>query len=362
MGSSMRIVELPRSGASLLEETPVEFVWDSTNHSMAQDTFDLELKVNTNREMPVGAEEPIEQVQSVEWGDVDMHGEWKNQWAGEGFAQRTYEEVARLVSRTPKVRVEMGPHSLVGLLTNLKIRWRTSFEIAYSLKFSVHVNETIGSARRKDIAPLTTMDFTQRLARTRESFDKVNESLVAAKSTQFATEDLDNAEDNLVDLKKSIDNADFAVESSAFENDDRREASEMLDRAQHKLLAIAAAFAGIRSQIEQNLLDVQELVSTNVLAYNDVVSTLRFEEWSRTQYVECVTMIKHVKDGELDARARATRRPRGIHRVRAGDTLGRISMKWYGTPDNERAIRDANNLDSIFLTTNTDLIIPDVSR
>ena len=107
---------------------------------------------------------------------------------------------------------------------------------------------------------------------------------------------------------------------------------------------------------------MQELISSDALAYNDVIATLRFEEWVRTQQMECNRMIGAARASETDARARAARRPRGVHRTKQGDTLDRISMKWYGTPDGSKLIRDANNLDSIILDGGIDLIIPDVNR
>jgi hypothetical protein len=358
----MTITELRRVGASVLEVTPIQFIWDSDHHSMPQDTLDLELKVNTNREMPAGAQEPVEQVLSVEWPEITLHGEWKDQWMGQGFADRTYVEFAKLIGRVPLVRIELGPHSLIGLITNLKIKWRTVFEIGYSFAFSVHKNETIGDAGDSDLHPFTAVDFTQRLNAMDEMLGNFTGTLEALTTVQTKTEDVDNASDNVKDLQNSLSKARFVVDSSAFESQDSPNLSEIVDRVQHVILTIAAAFSSVRSQAQENLLNVQELVSADVLAVEDVISTLHFEEWTRTQYTECVKMIGAARAGEIDARARAARKPRGIHRVRSGDTLDRVSMKWYGTPDSGRLIRDANNLSSIVLPVGADLIIPDTVR
>lgn len=358
----MTITELRRVGASVLEETPVKFVWDGTNHSMIQDTLDLELQVNTTREMPAGADEPVEHVQSVEWPPIEVHGEWKDQWAGQGFADRTYTEFARMCGRVPLVRIELDVHSLVGLITKLKIKWRTKFEIAYSFTFSIHRNETIGTFRTTEIVEKSAINFAQRIQNHRDALEKIQSVTDAARQLPLSTEDLVDALDNLDDLTSAVDNAQFATEAVAFESPNSTDFPQMIDNAQHKLLAVSAAFAGVRTQAERNLRDVIELVSTDVLAYEDIVATLRFEEWVRTQQSECNRMIGEARSGERDARDRAARRPRGVHRVRSGDTLDRISLKWYGTPDSGRFIRDANNLDSVVLPVGRDLIIPDVSR
>lgn len=360
--SSMTITELRRVGASILEETPIKFVWDSRNHSMIQDTLDLELQVNTTRETPPGADEPVEHVQSVEWSPIEMHGEWKDQWAGQGFADRTYVEFARMCGRVPLVRIELDRHSLVGLITKFKIKWRTRFEIGYGFTFSVHRNETIGTFRATEIIEKSAINFSQRIQTQRDALDRIDDTTTQAKRLPLSTEDLVDTLDNLDDLTASVDNAQFATDAVAFESPQSLDFLETIDRAQHKLLAVAAAFAGVRNQAESNLQDVNELVSTDLLAYDDVVNTLRFEEWTRTQQIECTRMIGEARAGERDARDRAARRPRGVHRVRHGDTLDRISVKWYGTPDSARFIRDVNNLDSIVLPVGVDLIIPDVSR
>lgn len=358
----MTISELRREGASAVsDEALLVFEWNADTHSMTQDTLDLELQVNTVREMPPGAEEPVEQIMSVEWTEVPFHGEWRDQWAGVGFAKRTCEAFAEMASRVPMVRIVLGPWSLVGILKNFKIKWRTDFEIGWSFSLSVHRNETISQARKPQIESLSAADFSQRLLSIRDPLGRIDDTLIAVKEVQSVIEDVFDAEDNLNDLRRSVANAEFAVESSAFGNA-KADFLEIVDKTQHKLLAIAAAFSGVRAQAQQSLLDVQEIVSADLMAYDDVVGALHFEEWSRTQYSECVKIISEAKAAEIDARARASRRPRGIHRVKNGDTLERISMKWYGSPDSSIIIMDANNLDSILPPVGVDLIIPDVTR
>jgi hypothetical protein len=360
--SQMTVTELRRVGASVLEETPVKFIWTSETHSMMQDTLDLELQVNTSREMPAGADEPVEHIQSVEWMPVEMHGEWKDQWAGQGFAERTYTEFARMCGRVPLVRVEIETHSLVGIITKFKLKWRTKFEIGYGFTLSVHHNETIGSFRSIPVEQQSVSNFAQHVRNQQDSVDKINTTLDRAKSLPLSTEDVTDALDNIDDLSGAVGNARFAANAVAFDNPGDQTFLQMLDSTQHKLLALSAAFAGIRTQASRNLADVQELVSTDVLAYHDVVATLHFEDWVRTQQTECNLMIGSSRAAEKDARILASRKPRGIHRVRQGDTLDRVSEKWYGTPDSGRFIRDANNLDSVLLPVGRDLLIPEVSK
>jgi len=99
-----------------------------------------------------------------------------------------------------------------------------------------------------------------------------------------------------------------------------------------------------------------------VLAYDDVVGMLRFEEWVRSMANESIHTYQTAAAGELDSRARNNARVRAVHRTREGESLERISSRYYGTPDNWTLIFDANALDSIILEGGVDLVIPEPQR
>ncbi|MCG8420301.1 MAG: hypothetical protein MJE77_20405 [Proteobacteria bacterium] len=41
------------------------------------------------------------------WQPFQIRGEWRDTWAGPGFAKATFRELQRLVSRVPLVRLEI---------------------------------------------------------------------------------------------------------------------------------------------------------------------------------------------------------------------------------------------------------------
>jgi nucleoid-associated protein YgaU len=66
-------------------------------------------------------------------------------------------------------------------------------------------------------------------------------------------------------------------------------------------------------------------------------------------------------EAERDMRTRAKASPRAIHRPYAGESLYRISERYYGTPSAWRRIYEANNLSSLVLAGTEELLIPEAS-
>lgn len=362
----MRIVELARAGAGILLDTPVVFEWEDRTHSMMQDVLGLKLKVNTVRETPPGAEEPVEQVMSTEWSPFEMHGEWMDKWAGDGFAWNTFVEFARLVKRTSLVRLELGRHSLIGLLTDLDIRYRTDHEIAWQVTMSPHVNETIGNARRPPSSAPTTMPFTQRATDMADSFDLVDAlmDLVDASVPVSADglDEIDSARTQLDELRGSLEDQYAAIDALAVPPDPDLTPAEFLDVTKRKIEAVTGGFRHVEVVALETFQTINGITSDVVLAYDDVVGMLRFEEWIRSMANESIRTYQVAAAGELDARARNNSRVRAVHRTRADESLERISARYYGTPDNWTLIYDANALDSIILEGGIDLVIPEPQR
>ena len=357
--SSFIVQELRRAGAGVLEDTPVRFEWTSQSHSMPQDIVEFALHVVSVRETPPGAEEPVEQVLGIEWTPFELHGEWKDSWAGQGFAWDTFVQFARLVGRAPLVRLQLQQLSFVAILTDLKIRYRTDFEIGYAVTVSPHVNEAIGQFRRA--APVTppAIPFDSRVADHEEMYAGILDSFGQASSVPTGTEDLSDALDSAKDLRGELDRSSAAASDVAIGADDTTSILDLADRTQHKLLGLAAAFGRVAGAALETALSVQELAAGDIVAYDDVVAMLSFEEWTRTTQTESVRLYGSARAAQIDARSRAAQRIRTIYRARSGDSLERIATKYLGSPDSWRLIYDANNMDSILVVPGRDYIIPE---
>lgn len=357
--SSLTITELRRTGAGILEDTPVKFVWDSRTHSMPQDVLEIALHVITVRETPLGAEEPVEQVLGVEWTPFELHGEWKDTWAGAGFAWDTYLQFARLVGRAPLVRVQLQQHSIVAILTDLKLRYRTDFEIGYAVTVSPHVNETVGQFRRTAAMAPPAIPFDARVAAHEDSYSAIAAVFATAGALPSGTEDVRNAKDLLDDVRGELDRLSAAANGVLFASEDDTSLLGRADLTHHKLLALAASFGRVAGSATDLAASVQELASADIVAYDDISAMLGSEEWLRTTHAEAMQMFASARAGQLDARSRAAQRIRTIYRTKNGDSLERIAERFLGSPDSWRLIYDANDLDSIVLPVGLDLIIPE---
>lgn len=361
--STIRITELRRLGSGIMIDTPLVFEWDSATHSMPQDALEYELQINTVRESDPGTEEPIEQVMGVEWTPFEMHGEWMDKWAGSGFALSTEREFCRMAGRVPLVRVQLKSRSFTGLITSVKIRYRTDTEIGYTIKFSPHSNENIGTFRR---APGTAPIAHPAEARLGEiddmSTDLANALDTVKANVQTATTDIADSENQLDAI--DVEYARAFAANNVIANDSIGSDATLtsVDITQARLLALASSFSRLAAVAQTSAINVSVLAANDVLAYDDVVQALNFEEWSRNTYADSILMAAAARAAASDARSRAALRPLTIHTCRNGESLQRISNRYYGTPNAWRLIYDANNLSSILLDSGTQLIVPERQR
>lgn len=361
--SSIRITELRRMGSGVMIDTPLVFEWDSASHSMPQDALEYELQINTVRESDPGTEEPIEQIMGVEWTPFEMHGEWMDKWAGPGFASDTEREFCLMAGRVPLVRVQIKTRSFVGIITSVKIRYRLETEIGYTIKFSPHSNENIGSFRRTPGTGTVASPVDSRLG----EIDSINGDLkgsldTARANVQSATADIEDSADQLdaidTEYAKAVA-ANNAIANDAIDSDAQL---TTVDITQARLLALAASFSRIAAVATASAVNVSVLAANDVLAYDDVIQALNFEEWSRNTYCDSILMAAAARSAAIDARSRAALRPLTVHRCKNGESLQRISNRYYGTPNAWRLIYDANNMSSILLDSGTEIIIPERQR
>lgn len=362
--ASIRITELRRLGAGVLEETPVVFAWDSRTHSMPQmETLDYELKINTVRELDPLSEEIVEQVMGPEWSPFEMHGDWLDKWAGQGFAEDTEREFARMVGRVPLVRVQLDKRSFTGIITNLKIRYRTSGEIGYTITFSPHTNENVGTFRREPSNAPTVHPVESRLGEIEDLTTDLGDELDLAVATVPAkTDDIEALQIPIDTVSIELRRASAAYDAIAFDAQLGGDLLTIGERTVSHLFALASSFSRVEQAATDVAFTVGQLAAVDVVAYQDVSGGIGFEEWSRNTYCDAQLAAAAARAAAADARARAAQRPMTLHVVKAGETLFRISTRYYGTPNSWRVIYTANDLDSITLVAGTTLVIPERQR
>lgn len=348
-GRPFTITELRRTGAGVLEETPVSFRWDAASHTMPREAIEMSLVVATVRTVPPGSDEPVEQVLSASWEPFELQGEWRDRWAGRGFAMATYTEFARLVARGSLVRLAYGPLAVVGLLQRLTLRYERDTKVGWSVTFSPHRHETVGSPRRGRVVQPQARPISDYVSQAQAAEDRIAESLELARDVPIGTDLREAAADDLEALQGVVQRLDEAGRAG-FEED-----------AIQKLLAVGALMRSVRGAAQQVIQRFARARSDLHVAYDDAIATLRFDEWTRQAAADARLLVLRSTEGEQDMQVRAKARPRAIHRAKAGESPERISVRYYGTPDGWRAIWEANNLSTIVLRGGEELIIPERS-
>jgi len=340
------ITELKRTGQAT-EPTPVVFRWTTDTHSSIVGTLQTPLKINTVRRMPAGAEKPIEQVMSVGWVPFTCEGEWNDKWGGKGFAQDTKRAFAQMCGRTPLVRIQIDEESFVGLITNFTPTYTTRDRHGYHFTLSPHENETIGSFQQS-ANQVPPQPINQRVDTAVEFLDElVQASDFASNELPVQNFEIEDAKLQLADVQTSV-----AATVSAALGDSTNDPTRAL-------LQLAGSFRQVRATALEMMFAVQDKRSDVTVAFDDAISILRFDEWRCTTLRSSVMTAGTSRDAEIDLRAKAAQKTKAIHHAREGESLERISLKYYGTADNWQAIFYANNLDSILLEGGELLIIPE---
>ena len=348
--ATLTITELRRTGAGILEPTPTVLRWTSGEQSAPRGTIPHQLTVKTVRQEVPGSEQPVEQVLAATWQPFELSGWWDDRYAGRGFAARTYDEVARLVQRGSLVRVQLDQLAFVGIITEFKPEYRTRDRIGWALVLSPHQNETVGEARAATPAVQAIQPVSRHVAAASATVDTLTAAHADAGGIPLATDLHDTAGDDL-DALGSVTAKLRSASEAGFEQD-----------AAQRLLGVSALFRGVRGAAQAIPQRFARARSTAQVAYGDVVQTLRFEEWARTAGADARRAIWGAEKASTDLRVQARQRPRAVHRARAGESLKRISQRYYGTADGWRAIYEANNLASLTLVGTEELVIPERGR
>lgn len=359
------ITELRRTGSGV-EPTLVSFRWSSATHSSMTNPLSSELKVVTSRRTPAGAEEPVEQVMSVSWEPFPVEGEWNDKWAGVGFAASMLREFPRLVGRTPLVRLQLDEQSYVGLITNFKPNYITRDRIGYSFTMSPHRNEYVGSFRLSE-NKVPPQPINSRVDRATEDLELLVDQFDLVDDLPVKNFDIDEASASVSEVSAAVDKVSAAnsltlATSINSPTDRTATVTDAVERAQQlgrNLLVMATAFRRVRGSVQTVMDSVARQRSDLTVAFDDAISILRFNEWRTGVMRRAAQSLGTSTAAETDMRALATRRPRAIHYVVAGESLERISLRYYGTADNWRAIYDANNLDTLLLDGGEKLLIPE---
>lgn len=353
----MSITELRRSGTGVLEDTQRVFRFSGREHSSSLNDLELHLKVTTVRtEMP-GSNEVVEHAMAATWQPFEISGEWDDKWGNRralgiggllrsgSYALFMFQEFAKLVTDMPLVRVELDALSFVGLLTNLDITYRTKTKIGWKVTVSPHKNETVSSTRPISVAKESITAWLQQAASQGDYM--INAFAEIKIAVPIKTSLFEKFQLKMLELNDSLDRlAEISL-------------SGLVEDTENKLYLLATTYRRCRNTYLDICDTLNSVESSAEVAYDDAMKSSSFAEWVHGSITSAWKSIGIMSLAEVDARRRAQAKPRAIYYPRAGESLERISVRFYGTADNWRAIYDKNNLSSLVLTGTEELLIPE---
>lgn len=353
----MTVTELRRSATGGYEDTPVVFRFTGPEHSSAQGIIELYLKVNhVRKEIPGGAGKVVHQMMSATWQPFQLDGEWDDKWGnrralqGLGFtrtgsyAMVMYQEFAAMVKRMPTVRLELDALSLVGVMTDLRIKYQQQGKIGWSVTMSPEDNENVQVSAPR---PTISQPIEKWIQDAEVHGTALQDLLTAAKKMELKTPRANDLTTTLLEVNDALDRLQsFGPDN--FESD-----------TINKLLLLATTFRRLRGASLQLALAVSRVSAPLDVAYDDVILSMSHAEWIAQTHVTAMILVGLSRSAELDMKKRAGKKPRAIYRPKRGESLERISVKFYGTADAWRLIYDSNDLISLMLDGTEELIIPE---
>lgn len=352
----MSVTELRRNSSGVLEETPTTFRFTGQEHSSAQGVVDLLLKVAHVRTEIPGGNNVVHQMLSATWQPFTIEGEWDDKWGNRrtppgnligrtgSFAMTMYQEFAAMVARMPIVRLELDALSLVGLLTDLHVKYQQQGKIGWSVTMSPETNENVSVAKPRFVLSRPIEKWMQD---AKVYGDALSVSMTSASALSLKTPRVTDLSTFMLAINdaltrlQSFGPGDF--ESGTYD----------------KLLLLASTFRRLRGASVAMAMAVSRVASPLDVAFDDVVLSMKHAEWISGTHVIAMQMAGLAREAEKDMRRRAGKNPRAIYRPKRGEALEKISMKFYRTAGAWRLIYDANDLSSLVLDGTEELIIPE---
>jgi len=357
------ITEQRQAGNGALEDTNVQFVWRSTEHASPQGDVNLHLMVKTVRTEIPGSNRVVEHALAATWQPFELTGEWDDKWGNRRsppgvltssgtYALSMFKEFASMITRMPLVRVEMDALSFIGILTDLKIRYRTQTTIGWTVTFSPHVNEIIHVDKPK---LNISQPLTKWVSDVTDQRDKISLGLASITNAPGATlppiplktPQLDGVTLQLLEINDSIDRLQGIVEDGFH------------TETEAKLLLMMSTFRRVNAASRSSIDFLKNSLPADNAGFDDILVEMRLSEFYNSTVEQLWRTVGMSRQAEIDARTRAKQKPRAIYYPKTGESLEHISLRFYGSADNWRVIYDKNNLSSIILDGTEELIIPE---
>lgn len=343
-----RITEQKRTGTGGYTNGTTNFMWTGPSRTAPQGTLDLELQNKTVRKEMPGSNHVVEQTLSSTWQPFDLTGVWDDKWAGPGFAWGMYNDFAIFAQTIPLVKIELDKNSLIGLITGFKVKYKVESKIFWTMTISPHRNNSFTAQSTGTELDYTKKTVQQRVAELQSSLDSLQyitdsyRPFVPIK-TGFS-----------LNFQKQLDLISGAISAINLLGVNLQTVNT--EDNQQKL---ATLFGTIRSTSLGAFFFFANDCDRNNVADNDELGALTFDSWIDQSRWQFWKLAGKAREGYLDMMRRiGVNNPLTIYYPKPNESLERISVKFYGTPNNADLIQSSNHLTYYVMKGTEKLIIP----
>lgn len=356
----MRVTKLNRNGAGQLDETDTVFEWSGLSHSSMQGILQMKLGTKIARKVLPG-NIVVHQAMSATWEPMTLKGEWRDIWMGRGEANRIYLAFARLAEKLPFVRVTVDGQSFVGMIMDPEFGYHHEGWIEWQFTLSPESNENVTS----DVdlgtgGPILQKSVPQWFQEAVDKTAKIHDGIDSAQDLAVSTEDLISADQSTNELDDAMSRvaelSNFVGMTNDFVTAETNNGTDITDA----VWALPTAYERTMRAAINIAMTVSGNRADTAVAYDDFILALEYELFVHSTTMNAWDMVGHSIDAARDMRSKSSQRPRAIYRPAPGESLERISMRFYGTADNADLLYRANHLNSIVLDGTEELLIPEI--
>lgn len=290
---------------------------------------------------------PSAQILGPIHGEHAFTGRWDDRYNGAGYAKFERARFRAMCERGNFVRISYDEFVFDGIITKWNTPVRRAWDIGYEFTFDAYntpANTDITRVPPTPDDPISTLNNHDTAVQATIDADSVapRNSL-----TGTAANDVSKALVGMVDandqLGLTIDQRDTQPPESPVDAFSR----------------IASQFRAARAASYNLVLALGTVRSDISLAHQTAMGVLDFEDWSRSLRFAARTAMGTARVGDLAASERSEPSAVRIYRPSQGEHLYAIARKFYNTPHAWRLIYDRNALQSITMTGNEVLVIPE---
>jgi len=296
-----------------------------------------------------GSRTPSVQVLGPRKKAQTFRGRWDDRYNFAGYAAGEMRRFEAMCERGNLVRIQFQGQAFEGQITDWDFPYRRAWYIEYTFTFDPHVRA--GEANMDDRSPTTTVSTQQAFDDLDFLVDTILDAQDYAPRTAVAGDVMDTVDASLASMSASRDAIGDTLDQRELIKEDVRpieaftRMATQFRQAQNDALSILDDLTAVRSDLD--------------LAHRTAMSVLAFEDWSRSIRFRARVALGTSRAAALGVEERSDPNALALYRPHRGESLMKISRRFYGTPHCWGLIAERNALTTMALTGDELLIIPE---